>query len=325
MEEEEDEDIYAPTDIDNGSSARMDGVDTSAVAHTAGADLEEGEEEGEEVEEDDTDSDIDIITERKDVPKPEPGQTQRSNTVKPSAVKGVASEHARPSPSPTIKIEAQSRPTATPPRSGASYPAVRTSKIDVDVKPVYEANGKPITQIDMDADFPEDDKPWRRPGTDMTDYFNYGFDEFTWASYCLKQESVRKEVADSKKQMDDMQSFLAMPGGMAGMPGAASGAMPNIGAPADMPPEMAQMMQQMMATGMDPSQMSPEMFMQYMMQGGQNAGGQGGMGGAQGYGQQGQGHQQNYGYGGGGSGGGGTGWLLQGRQFTSAMILWALQ
>ena len=36
-------------------------------------------------------------------------------------------------------------------RPGSSYPGIRTSKIDVDAKPVYEANGKPITEIDMDA------------------------------------------------------------------------------------------------------------------------------------------------------------------------------
>jgi len=154
-------------------------------------------------------------------------------------------------------------------------------------------------------DFPEDDKPWRRPGTDMTDYFNYGFDEFTWASYCLKQETLRKDVADSKKQLEEMQSFLGMPGGMpamSGMPGATTGAMPAIGGSGDMPPEMAQMMQQMMASGMDPSQMSPDMFMQYMMQG---AGGQAGMAS---YGQQGQGQQQmGYGYGAGAGGGGGGG------------------
>ena len=153
-------------------------------------------------------------------------------------------------------------------------------------------------------DFPEDDKPWRRPGTDMTDYFNYDFDEFTWASYCLKQETLRKDVADSKKQMEEMQNFLGMPGGlpgMPGMPGAATGGMPNMGGSGDMPPEMAQMMQQMMASGMDPSQMSPDIFMQYMMQG---TAGQAGMAG---YGQQGQGQQQmGYGYGGAG-GGGGTG------------------
>ena len=55
MEEEEDEDIYAPTDITNGSNTRAGEVDTSVNLHTTGGDLEEGE-EGEEVEEDDSDS-----------------------------------------------------------------------------------------------------------------------------------------------------------------------------------------------------------------------------------------------------------------------------
>ena len=203
-------------------------------------------------------------------------------------------------------------------RSGASYPAVKTSNIDVDTVPIYEPNGKLITDIDMDAgmsthsfwdgvkltavipDFPEDDKPWRRPGTDMTDYFNYGFDEFTWASYCLKQTSLRKEVTDSKKQMEDMQSFLSMPGGMPAMPG-----MPAMGGPGDMPPEMQQMFQQMVSQGIDPTQMDPAAFMQ-MMQGGQGvtSGDTGqSFGGGQAFGQQGQNQQQmGYGYGAGGGG-----------------------
>ncbi len=164
------------------------------------------------------------------------------------------------------------------------------------------------------ADFPEDDKPWRRPGTDMADYFNYGFDEFTWASYCLKQQTLRKEVTDSKKQMEDMQSFLSMPGGMPpvpGMPGPSGGAqpgMPPTGGPADMPPEMQQMMSQMMAQGIDPSQMDPSGFFQ-MMQGGQGGAGdptQNFGGGGQGYGQQGNQQQMGYGFGGGGGGGGGS-------------------
>ena len=114
----------------------------------------------------------------------------------------------------------------------------------------------------------------------MTDYFNYGFDEFTWASYCLKQGSLRKEVSDSKKQMEDMQNFLSMPSTMPGMPGVPGGAppgMPPIGGPADMPPEVQQMMAQMMAQGMDPTQMDPATFMQ-MMQGVQGGGGGGGGG-----------------------------------------------
>ncbi|KAI4138523.1 MAG: hypothetical protein L6R39_006741, partial [Caloplaca ligustica] len=103
----------------------------------------------------------------------------------------------------------------------------------------------------------------------MTDYFNYGFDEFTWASYCLKQDTLRKEVADTKKQMEDMQNFMNMPGGMPPMPGmpAASGGqggMPPMPGMEGIPPEMQQMMQQMISQGMDPTQISPEVMMQMM-------------------------------------------------------------
>jgi pre-mRNA 3'-end-processing factor FIP1 len=53
-----------------------------------------------------------------------------------------------------------------------------------------------------------EDKPWRKPGSsllnvsklgaDASDYFNYGFDEFTWAAYCSKQTNLRNEFNPSK-------------------------------------------------------------------------------------------------------------------------------
>lgn len=148
----------------------------------------------------------------------------------------------------------------------------------------------------------------------MTDYFNYGFDEFTWASYCLKQETLRKEAKDQQKSIQDMQSFLGggMPDPMMAMaptgPQAAMPAMPamggmgGMGGMADVPPEMQQMMQQLMAQGMDPSQMDFSSFMG-MMQGGGPPGMQG-----QAFGQQGQNQQpMGYGYGGGAGGGAGGG------------------
>jgi pre-mRNA 3'-end-processing factor FIP1 len=201
--------------------------------------------------------------------------------------------------------------------SGADLPAVATSKIDVNAKPVYEPAGKPITQVNIDEDLSENDKPWRRPGTDITDYFNYGFDEFTWALYAAKQDSLRSEfdqdkiALNQKKMLEDM-NMMMMGGGMPGMPG-----MPAAGAGMEgIPPEMQQMMQQMMASGMDPSQADPAAMFAAM------SGGQGGAGAAQGNqgqgfgGQQGFGQgQQNYGYdqgqvqgqGQGGGGGGGRG------------------
>jgi pre-mRNA 3'-end-processing factor FIP1 len=32
------------------------------------------------------------------------------------------------------------------------------------------------------------DKPWNKPGADITDYFNYGFNETTWGEYCNMQK-----------------------------------------------------------------------------------------------------------------------------------------
>lgn len=138
-------------------------------------------------------------------------------------------------------------------------------------------------------DLNENDKPWRRPGTDVSDYFNYGFDEFTWALYASKQDALRSEYSqekvalNNKKMMEDLN--MMMMGGMPGMmPGAA--AMPGTDG---MPPEMQAMMQQMMASGMDPSQMDPS-AMFAAMQGGQGAGA-----GAAGFGQ-GQNQQMGFGY-----------------------------
>ena len=51
--------------------------------------------------------------------------------------------------SSAIKNEAFGRESQS--RPGSSFPAVKTSNIDVDAKPIYEATGKPITDIDMDT------------------------------------------------------------------------------------------------------------------------------------------------------------------------------
>jgi len=144
------------------------------------------------------------------------------------------------------------------------------------------------------ADLPDNDKPWRKPGTDISDYFNYGFDEFTWTMYAAKQDSVRGEFSqdavaqNNKKMMEDMQ--MMMMGGMPGMAGGPGGAPPMPGMDG-MPPEMQQMMQQMMAGGMDPSQMDPSAMYAAMQNNGGNA--QGGQ----------PGQNQNFGSGGQGFGG----------------------
>lgn len=53
--------------------------------------------------------------------------------------------------SPAVKAESSVKGKDGPSRPGSSYPAVKTSNLDLDAKPVYEPNGKSITDIDMDA------------------------------------------------------------------------------------------------------------------------------------------------------------------------------
>ncbi|KAL8669773.1 MAG: hypothetical protein Q9168_005651 [Polycauliona sp. 1 TL-2023] len=319
MEADDDDDIYASGTTDDIAPAKTSGFATASPQVHDGqipADLEEGEEEDED-EEEESDSDVDIILDRKDEPKPEQtAPVSRINAIKapPGRTPSVSGD-VKPPRSPAVKLEAGGKATSAVPKPGISYPGVRISSIDVDAKPIHGPTGKPITEVDMDADFSEDDKPWRRPGTDMTDFFNYGFDEFTWASYCLKQDTVRKEVTGTKKQMEDMQNFMNMPGGMPPMPGmpAAPGgqsAVPPMPGMEGIPPELQQMMQQMISQGMDPTQISPDVMMQMMSGQGGGAGnpgqgqGQGqNFGGGQNFGQQNQNQNQGFGYGGGGGGG----------------------
>lgn len=39
-----------------------------------------------------------------------------------------------------------------------------------------------------------EEKPWRKPGALLSDYFNYGFDEATWKFYVQKQHDMRGEI-----------------------------------------------------------------------------------------------------------------------------------
>ncbi|KAK9870392.1 hypothetical protein WA026_007961 [Henosepilachna vigintioctopunctata] len=49
-------------------------------------------------------------------------------------------------------------------------------------------NGVPAADYNLDS---LEEKPWRKPGADITDYFNYGFNEDTWKAYCERQKRIR--------------------------------------------------------------------------------------------------------------------------------------
>jgi pre-mRNA 3'-end-processing factor FIP1 len=234
------------------------------------------------------------------------------------------------------------------PAQRQDHPPVSTSKIDVNAIPIHKQTGKPLTQVNIDEgklfflrlvlpwsltkpllDLADSDKPWRKPGTDLSDYFNYGFDEFTWALYAQKQETLRGEysqdaVAQNNKKMMEEFSMMMMGGmvpGMAGTAGAGTGGAAGGAAMAGMEGVTQEaMMQQMMASGMDLSQIDPNaLAAMYANAGGAGAGGQGGQGQNFGAGFGGNQGQGGYGYdqqmaGGGNQGGGGGGRGGRGRR-----------
>ena len=78
-----------------------------------------------------------------------------SHNQRLSAVKGSRARTPSTEPGPKLQappaVKRESASRITPPISGASFPAVKTSNIDVDAKPIYEPAGKPITEVDMDV------------------------------------------------------------------------------------------------------------------------------------------------------------------------------
>lgn len=114
-------------------------------------------------------------------------------------------------------------------KEGDSAKGIEVSKDEgaslVDINSVAELDGKPLTQVDLNE---LKDKPWRIPGADILDYFNYGFDEFTWTAYCHKQDKLRGEF-NPQKVMANM-----MGGSKGGMP-MFPFPMPNMPMPPNMP------------------------------------------------------------------------------------------
>ena len=51
--------------------------------------------------------------------------------------------------SPAVKQEISGK--EIPIKPGSSYPAVKMSTFDIEARPIYEPNGKPITDIDLDT------------------------------------------------------------------------------------------------------------------------------------------------------------------------------
>ncbi|XP_060917601.1 pre-mRNA 3'-end-processing factor FIP1 isoform X2 [Labrus mixtus] len=73
-------------------------------------------------------------------------------------------------------------------KTAGSRPYGQAKLKGVDLDAPGNINGVPVLEADMES---FEEKPWRKPGADLSDYFNYGFNEDTWKAYCEKQKRLR--------------------------------------------------------------------------------------------------------------------------------------
>ncbi len=62
----------------------------------------------------------------------------------------------------------------------------------VDLSSIATLDGQSLLDVEIEG---FEEKPWRKPGADITDYFNFGFNELTWKQYCYKQKNLREEFS----------------------------------------------------------------------------------------------------------------------------------
>ncbi|KAI9018568.1 Fip1 motif-domain-containing protein [Phycomyces nitens] len=151
--------------------------------------------EQEENEEDYSDDDLEIVLENDESENTgenaetsgqDGAQAATNGSPEPSTSKGGSN------PLVTIKPGQQGKSANTPQANSQANPSAasgKTSTGGINLEAVGELNGQPITEVDLDT---VEDKPWRKPGADITDFFNYGFNEVTWRAYCLKQKMLRE-------------------------------------------------------------------------------------------------------------------------------------
>ncbi|CAM9730300.1 unnamed protein product, partial [Choristocarpus tenellus] len=65
-----------------------------------------------------------------------------------------------------------------------SRPAILSAGMYPPTAELQRATGKTAFDVDIDG---MEEQPWRHPGVDIADFFNYGFTEDSWRVYCEKQ------------------------------------------------------------------------------------------------------------------------------------------
>ncbi|KAJ7017965.1 hypothetical protein C8F04DRAFT_1214824 [Mycena alexandri] len=260
------------------AEAQLAEASSSQVTEPA-TDVSVREESEEETEEDDED-DVEIIMEPQSRSLDFRTRAARSRLPPSTAAAAAAVPQTEPPPAQTAPEEtpvvddgidpSTLPPVAAPP----SHPA-----IDPNVTGTME--GRSIIDVDLNS---MTDKAWRRAGSDISDWFNYGFDELSWEAYCYRRRDLgelanvlKTNVLNFSGMAEDQLTVLppevrqmVMTGTTAMMNGAANPAMMGQGMMMDMG------MMGPMGMGMNGDMgMNPQMMQMGMQEGGGHGPGQG--------------------------------------------------
>ncbi|RDB29140.1 Pre-mRNA polyadenylation factor fip1 [Hypsizygus marmoreus] len=183
-------------------------------------------------------------------PTPAQGQPQPPSAPSYGVVPPPQAQPSQPTPQPetTPPVDSGVDTSTLPPVTAPpSHPA-----IDPTATGIFD--GRSILELDLGAMV---DKPWRRPGSDISDWFNYGFDEISWEAYCYRRRDLG-ELANVLKtnvlNFSGMQEdqITALPPEVRQMVMTGTTAMMNTGGnPAMMGPGVMMDMSGMMPMGMD--------------------------------------------------------------------------
>ncbi|OMJ09660.1 Pre-mRNA polyadenylation factor FIP1 [Smittium culicis] len=103
----------------------------------------------------------------------------------------------------TDTVEADDKGEKIEPKNEKEILSVEDGKLDILSTPMLNS----ILLYDYDFGMGTE-KPWCDPGSDITDYFNFGFTEQTWRIYCVKQKRLRERYNSNAITAEDRNSLL---------------------------------------------------------------------------------------------------------------------
>ncbi|KAF8323805.1 hypothetical protein DL93DRAFT_2069827 [Clavulina sp. PMI_390] len=136
---------------------------------------------------------------------PSHSQSTSSNDLEPCTSQVAPnSPDSRPQAlRPVHHVEASVPESLDALEDNSSLPIPRASASSPHIDPTEAGtySGTSIFDVDMQN---LDQKGWRKPGADLSDWFNYGFDEISWEAYCVRKRDLAEMAADLKNNVLNM-------------------------------------------------------------------------------------------------------------------------